>query len=46
MVINFTNGHANSGGFLTWWFQNMPGRNNAAVVDDQPMKNWWPFMYY
>lgn len=35
------------GRFLTAWFQNMPGLDNAAVTSEgAPMKNWWPFFYY
>lgn len=34
---------ANPGMF---WFQNMPGLGNEARVDEVPMKNWWPFLYY
>jgi hypothetical protein len=34
------------GNFLMFWFQNMPGLGNEARVDEVPMKNWWPFMYY
>ena len=32
---------------LVWWFQNVPGLDNAALDDaGQPMLNWWPFIYY
>jgi hypothetical protein len=35
------------GKFLTFWYQNMPGWNNAAFdAHGQPAKNWWVFMYY
>jgi plastocyanin len=37
------------GHFLTFWYQNMPGLNNATTDPSragQPMLNWWPFMYY
>jgi hypothetical protein len=34
------------GEFLTYWYQNMPGLDNDARNGSDPMKNWWPFMYY
>jgi hypothetical protein len=37
------------GHFLTFWYQNMPGLDNATTDpgnSGQPMLNWWPFMYY
>jgi len=35
------------GRFLTWWMQHMPGLDNLArTPEGEPMKNWWPFMYY
>jgi hypothetical protein len=36
-----------TGAWLVWWWQNVPGRGNAARDDDgRPMKSWWPFLYY
>ncbi len=38
---------ANGGDFLVWWYQNMPGRKNLSLDDDQrPMKSWFPFLFY
>ncbi len=35
------------GGWQMYWRQSMPGLNNLAQgADNQPMKNWWPFMFY
>ena len=34
------------GKFLTYWYQNMPGLGNEARDGADPMKNWWPFMFY
>jgi len=35
------------GRFLTYWYQNMPGLGATGVDrDGQPLRNWWPFMYY
>lgn len=35
------------GPFLVWWRQNIPGLHNTALDDDgQPMRNWWPFLFY
>ncbi len=34
------------GKFLTYWYQNMPGLDNEARDGADPMKNWWPFMFY
>jgi len=35
------------GPWLVYWRQNMPGLNNLARDDSgQPMKNWWPFLFY
>lgn len=35
------------GKFLVYWYQNMPGFQNAARdLLGRPMLNWWPFMYY
>ncbi len=29
------------------WRQSIPGyRNVALAADGQPMKNWWPFLFY
>jgi hypothetical protein len=33
--------------FYLYWFQNHPGRGNQAIdAAGNPIKNWWPFMYY
>jgi hypothetical protein len=35
------------GPFLTWWRQNIPAVGNTALEEDgQPMRSWWPFLYY
>jgi len=35
------------GKWMVFWRQCMPGLDNACVDDDgQPMKNWWPFLFY
>lgn len=35
------------GKFLVFWYQNMPGLNTQARdTQGNPMRNWWPFMYY
>jgi len=35
------------GPFLVWWRQNIPGLNNNALDDENnPMLNWWPFLFY
>ncbi len=35
------------GPLLVWWWQNMPGLDNNARDDrNQPMRNWWPYLYY
>ena len=35
------------GGFLVWWRQNIPGLDNSALDDENnPMLNWWPFLFY
>jgi hypothetical protein len=35
------------GGWSIYMRQNFPGfANPARDVDGQPMKNWWPFLYY
>lgn len=35
------------GPWLVYWFQNMPGLDNLARDDtDEPMMNWWPFLFY
>lgn len=35
------------GKFLTWWYQNMPGLGATGTdPSGQPLRNWWPFMYY
>jgi hypothetical protein len=29
------------------WRQSIPGYRNVAIdIDGQPMKNWWPFLFY
>jgi hypothetical protein len=36
-----------TGAWLVYWWQNFPGRNNAAMLDDtRPMPNWWPYFFY
>ena len=36
-----------SGGWKIWWRQNYPGLDNPVLdTDGQPMKNWWPFLFY
>ena len=35
------------GPWLVYWRQNMPGfRSKAVDLDNRPMKNWWPFLFY
>lgn len=35
------------GPWIVWWWQNFPGYNNNSRDDDnQPMHNWWPYLYY
>lgn len=35
------------GAWLVYWRQNMPGLDNRQKADGgQPMKNWWPFLFY
>lgn len=35
------------GAFVVWWWQSFPGRQSGATDDrGEPMKNWWPFLYY
>ena len=35
------------GPWLIYWRQNMPGLGNKQKDDNgQPMKNWWPFLFY
>jgi hypothetical protein len=35
------------GPWLIYWRQNMPGLDNKQWDDaGQPMKNWWPFLFY
>jgi hypothetical protein len=35
------------GGFLVWWFQNMPAHGaGKTLADGQPMLSLWPFMFY
>jgi len=35
------------GPWLIYWRQNIPGHGNACKDDEgQPMKNWWPFLFY
>jgi hypothetical protein len=35
------------GPWIVWWWQNFPGLDNRARDDaDQPMLNWWPFVFY
>jgi hypothetical protein len=35
------------GPWLIYWRQNMPGLDNKQKDDNgQPMKNWWPFLFY
>lgn len=35
------------GPWLVYWRQNMPGLDNRQLDDrGQPMKNWWPFLFY
>jgi hypothetical protein len=30
-----------------YWRQSMPGLDNLAIgADGEPMKNWWPFLFY
>ena len=35
------------GRWLIYWRQNIPGYGNKCRDDDgEPMKNWWPFLFY
>ncbi|MBI2927164.1 MAG: hypothetical protein HYY24_15820 [Verrucomicrobia bacterium] len=35
------------GPWLVYWRQNFPGLDNKQNADaGQPMKNWWPFLFY
>ena len=35
------------GPWLIYWRQNFPGLDNRQKDDHgQPMKNWWPFLFY
>jgi hypothetical protein len=35
------------GPWLVYWRQNMPNYNSPMKDDDgNPMKNWWPFLFY
>lgn len=35
------------GPWLIYWRQNMPGLDNPCTDDaGQPMRNWWPFLFY
>ncbi len=35
------------GAWLVYWRQNFPGHQNAAHdTEGNPMKNWWPFLFY
>jgi hypothetical protein len=35
------------GAWTIFWRQCMPGLDNRCVGDDgQPLKNWWPFLFY
>jgi len=35
------------GGWIIYWRQNMPGLDNLAKDDsEEPIKNWWPFLFY
>ena len=36
-----------TGAWAVYWWQSFPGLGNAAIDQDgQPMKNWWPFLFY
>jgi hypothetical protein len=35
------------GAWMVYWRQCMPGLDNRSLDDNgQPMKNWWPFLFY
>jgi hypothetical protein len=35
------------GGFLVWWFRNMPAQGTGQAFDDgSPMRSVWPFLFY
>lgn len=35
------------GPWMVYWRQSMPGLDNACRDDDgEPMRNWWPFLFY
>ncbi len=35
------------GPWLVYWRMNMPGLDNGATdMNEEPMKNWWPFLFY
>jgi hypothetical protein len=35
------------GGWQIYWRQSIPGFDNQAFAEDgEPMKNWWPFLFY
>ena len=31
-------------GWMTWWMQNMPGKDNPLTYNGGPMRNWWEFI--
>jgi hypothetical protein len=36
-----------TGPWQVWWYQNIPGLDNASRDDaGNPMLNWWPFLFY
>ena len=36
-----------TGPWQVWWYQNIPGLDNASRDDaGNPMLSWWPFLFY
>jgi hypothetical protein len=31
-------------GFLVWWMQNIPGKDNSLIYDGSELRNWWHFI--
>lgn len=36
-----------TGAFAVWWWQSFPSVDRRAIdAEGQPMRNWWPFLFY
>lgn len=45
VTFNCTIWGCSEGGYIKWWFQNIPGAANGLTYSGKPLPNWWDLFF-